>query len=328
MRKIKLLLAAMLCVIGSGIGQAQVKSNEGLSNTKLYTVTTERGARWVDQAHNRMHYNDSYTTSDATPKDDVDYQFAFIKYGDHYYLYAPAVKKFIQPQKYFVDGFSTPVTLAVEGDDVKVKAENSALTINIGGSQWTWDTWTAYDGGNKVTIVEAADFSAEDLETAIANLTGTPHFDPHKVYTIGCERVGQWAVSADHSSLSSTLAYSGATDAEKQFAFWYDEEGKMYIYSVGAGKFLKADGTFVTGKLGDPMDYRIIGTSGYDHMLFIPSSNFYFNSQNSGGYAINSWNSADPGNKQSFTVVADVDAYNDMYNILNPSFLVTYVVVM
>ena len=291
---------------------AQVKGNADLSNDKVYTVTTARGAWWVDQTNNRMHYDENYNLSSAAPTNDVNYQFAFINYEGHYYLYAPAVKKFVQPQKYFVTGYSTPVTLAVDGENVKVKAENSNLTINIGGSQWTWDTWTAYDDGNKVAIVEAADFSAADLSEAISILTGATHFDPHKVYTIACERVGNWAVSADHNSLSSTTAYAGATDAEKQFAFYYDEDGQLYIYSVGAKKFLKADGTFANGVKGDPMDYRIVGTSGYDHMLFIPSTNCYFNSQTQGGYSINTWSSGDAGNKQDIVAVENIDVYDEM----------------
>ncbi len=313
----------MLCIAGLGNGQAQVTSNSELSNDKVYTVTTARGAWMVDQTNSIMSYNSAYTSSEATPKDDVNYQFAFVNYNGHYYLYAPAVKKFVQPQKYFITGYSTPVTLAASGSDVKVKSENSNLTINIGGSQWTWDTWTAYDDGNKVTIIEAADFDATE---AISILTSTPYFDPHKVYNIACERVGYWAVSADHNSLSSTLAYSGATDAEKQFAFYYDEEGKMYIYSVGAGKFLNGDGSLATGSLGDPMDYRIVGTSGYFHMLFIPATNCYFNSQNGGGYAINTYAKADVGNLQKFEEVTGLDVYDQMDAIVNPSYVVTYVV--
>lgn len=303
--------------------QAAVTSDAGLSNSKVYNVVTARGAWWIDQTNNCVHYNAGITAIENVPAEDVNYQFAFINYDGHYYLYAPAVKKFIQPQKYFVTGYSTPVTLATEDGKTKVKAENSNLTMNIGGSQWTWDTWTTYDDGNIVTIEEAGDFDATEAISILT--TGATHFDPHKVYTIACERVGYWAASADHNSLSSTTAYSGATDAEKQFAFWYEDE-KLYIYSVGAGKFLKADGTLASGVLGDPMDYRIIGTSGYDHMLFIPSSNFYFNAQNAGGYAINNWSTGDAGNRQKIEIVDDVDVYNAMNNIVNPSYLVTYVV--
>ena len=326
MRKAKLLLAAVLCTVAAGNAGAQITGNSQLSNTKVYTVTTPRGAWMVDQTGNRMHYDGNYTSSSATPKNDVNYQFAFINHEGHYYLYAPAMKKFVQPQKYFRTGYTTPVTLAAESGKVKVKGEETPLTINIGGAQWTWDTWTSYDDGNTVTIVEAADLSAADLNEAISILTGTPdYFDSHKVYTINCERVGNWAASADHNSLSSTLAYPGATDAEKQFAF-YHKDGKLYIYSVGAKKFLKGDGTFVTGKLGDPMDYRIISTSGYDHMLYVPATHFYFNSQTSGGYAINSYSSADAGNKQSFTEVNGLDVFDEMDLIANPSYFVTYVV--
>ena len=326
MRKAKLLLAAVLCTVAAGNAGAQITDNSQLSNTKVYTVTTPRGAWMVDQTGNRMHYDGNYTSSSATPKNDVNYQFAFINHEGHYYLYAPAMKKFVQPQKYFRTGYTTPVTLAAESGKVKVKSENSPLTINIGGAQWTWDTWTNYDDGNTVTIVEAADLSAADLNEAISILKGTPdYFDPHKVYTINCERVGNWAASADHNSLSSTLAYPGATDAEKQFAF-YHKDGKLYIYSVGAKKFLKGDGTFVTGKLGDPMDYRIISTSGYDHMLYVPATHFYFNSQTSGGYLINNYSSADAGNRQSFTEVNGLDVFEEMDLIANPSYFVTYVV--
>ena len=320
MRNIRLLLAAALCLLGSAKGLAQVTSHAELSNQKLYVVTTPRGAWWVDQANSRMHYNASATAASDIPTGDINYQFAFITHEGHTYLYAPAVKQFVQPQKYFVTGYSTPVTYT----GTVVKAENSPLTINIGGSQWTWDTWTGADDGNTVSIIEYANFSEDDLNEAISILTGTAHFDQHKAYTITCARL-QWAASADHNSLSSVTSNPSATDADKQFAFFY-EDGKLYIYSVGAGKFLKADGTLATGTLGDPMDYRIIGTSGYDHMLLIPSLHYYFNAQDAGGYAINYYSTPDDGNKQAIVEVAGVDVYDEMYEIVHPSYFVTYVV--
>ena len=267
----------------------------------VFTVSTERGAWMFDAANNRMHYN-----AEGLPEDIADdFKFALIEKDGHKFLYSLGAQKFVQPQKGLVEGISTPVVVT-EGDGYSMmKAEKANLTINIGG-QWTWDTWTSADGGNKLSIQEVDEFDATD---AIAMLDNTP-IDQHKVYTITTRR-GQWAASADGKSLGTTVSNAEATDADKQFAFYYDG-AEIYIYSVGAKKFIKSDGSFFAGKT-DPVDYRLISNdTEYPYCFYFTGSNIYFNMQGDGArYAMNTWSSPDDGNKQKFGIV-DVDVYDEM----------------
>ena len=278
-----------------------IEEYKGIPAT-VFTVSTERGAWMFDAANNRMHYN-----AEGLPKDITDeYKFSLIEKDGHKFLYSLGAQKFVQPQKSLVEGISTPVVVT-EGDGYSMmKAEKANLTINIGGGQWTWDTWTSADGGNMLQIEEVDEFDATD---AIAMLDNTP-IDQHKVYTITTRR-GQWAASADGKSLGTIVSNAEATDADKQFAFYYDG-ADIYIYSVGAKKFIKSDGSFFAGKT-DPVDYRLISNdTEYPYCFYFTGSNIYFNMQGDGArYAMNTWSTPDDGNKQKFGIV-DVDVYDEM----------------
>lgn len=273
---------------------------------EVVTVNTARGAWMYDAANNRIHYG-TIPESGATD----EFKFAFVEKDGEKFLYSIAAQKFVQPQKYLVEGMSTPVTI-VDGDGYKmVKAANSNLTINIGGSQFTWDTWTAADDGNKLTIEPVGEFDAAD---ALAMLEKTP-IDQHKVFNIITKR-GQWAASADGASLGTTDNNPAAIEADKQFAFYYDGS-KVYIYSVGAKKFIKNDGSFFEAK-GDPVDYRLVSTDDYNYCFFFTDNLCYFNMQNNGArYSINTWSTPDDGNREHLAVVEGVDVYDEMDEVFH-----------
>lgn len=275
-----------------------IEEYKGIPAT-VFTVSTARGAWMFDADNNRMHYNAAGLPEKLTD----DYKFSLIEKDGHKFLYSLGAQKFVQPQKSLVEGISTPVVVT-EGDGYSMmKAEKANLTINIGG-QWTWDTWSSVDDGNKLSIQEVDEFDATD---AIAMLDNTP-IDQHKVYTITTRR-GQWAANADGKSLGTILSNPEATDADKQFAFYYDG-ADIYIYSVGAKKFIKSDGSLFAGKT-DPVDYRYLSDE-YPYCFYFTGSNIYFNMQGNGKtYAMNTWNSPDDGNKQKFGIV-DVDVYDEM----------------
>lgn len=275
-----------------------IEEYKGIPAT-VFTVSTARGAWMFDADNNRMHYNAAGLPEKLTD----DYKFSLIEKDGHKFLYSLGAQKFVQPQKSLVEGVSTPVVVT-EGDGYSMmKAEKANLTINIGG-QWTWDTWSSVDDGNKLSIQEVDEFDATD---AIAMLDNTP-IDQHKVYTITTRR-GQWAANADGKSLGTILSNPEATDADKQFAFYYDG-ADIYIYSVGAKKFIKSDGSLFAGKT-DPVDYRYLSDE-YPYCFYFTGSNIYFNMQGNGKtYAMNTWNSPDDGNKQKFES-ADVDVYDEM----------------
>lgn len=307
----------------------KVAAIDRLSSDLAYNITTARGAWMYDEAGNRMHYT-------ALPAVDADeetvaafndalatdaYKFAIVKKDGASYLYSLGAKKFVQPQKYFVEGVPTPITLVEDGAKLKMKAANSTLTMNIGGNQWTWDTWTATDDGNAITIEAVGEF---DPAEALAMLENTA-LDQHKVFTVTTKR-GQWAASADGTSLASVATNPEATDADKQFSFYY-ADGQIYIYSVGAKKFLKKDGSLFAGK-GDPVDFRIVSTEDYAMCFFFTEDAIYFNMQGAGGFALNTWSTPDDGNRQELAVVEDVDVYDEAARVFGNALLnITYDVV-
>lgn len=289
-KKLFLLLVLLATTIGAWADV--VSSVSQLSNTKCYTVVTERGCWWADLTNNKPSYNGNITNPANVPNEDA-YKFAIIKQGDHFFLYSLAAQKFIHPRYNFVDMMPTPLTIEDLGNSkMKMTSSNPAKAINIGGSQWTWDTWTTTDGGNTLTISEVGDF---DPTAALAMLST-------KVYTVSCGR-GSWAVT------STNLTGNNASGilSNNQFAL-FTEGGNMYLYSVGAEKFVKSNGTLFDGK-GDPITFNLTGDANYPYHFYFPlETQIYFNFQEGAGSILfNNWSGQDAGSKYQITPVADAD---------------------
>jgi hypothetical protein len=292
MRKILFLLCTLLGTVGAWADPISDVSQ--LSNSKVYSVVTERGA-WKAESAN-MGYNASITDAADVPNDD-SYKFAILKQGDYFFLYSVSAGKFINPQKYFTTIMPTPLSIENLGNGVmKMTSSNPSKAINIGG-QWTWDGWTTTDGGNRLTITEVGDI---DPTAALAMLTT-------KVYTVSCQR-GSWAVTSDHTALTAHNASNASSnDADKQFAL-FTIEGKMYLYSVGAEKFVKSDGSLFDGK-GDPITYQSTNDASYPYQFYFPlPTQIYFNLQDgAGSIQFNTWSAQDQGNKYQIASVTSAD---------------------
>ena len=303
MKRKLLLLCALLGTLGASIAKAQttITNASQLSNSKAYTVVTERGTWWADVDNNIMSYKGNITSPDNVPNEDA-YKFAILKQGDIFFLYSIGAGKYVCPQKYFTTLMPTAITIeSVNGGKFKMLSSNPSRAINIGGSQWTWDSWTNTDGGNTLTITEVGDI---DPTAALAMLTTTG------VYTVSCER-GTWAVTTDHTQFTGHgNENASSADVDKQFVL-FTNENKMYLYSVGAEKFVKSDGTLFDGK-GDPISYNGTNDGTYPyHFYFALETQIYFNMQNDGAsISLNDWSGQDQGSKYKIESVtgADVDA--------------------
>ena len=291
MRKFLFLLCTLLGTVGAWADPISDVSQ--LSNSKVYSVVTGRGA-WKAEAGN-MGYNASITKASDVPNED-SYKFAILKQGDYFFLYSVGVGKFICPQKYYTTIMPTPLTIENLGNsEMKMTSSNPNKAINIGGSQWTWDGWTTTDGGNRLTITEIGDFDPTTAEALLAT----------KVYTVSCAR-GSWAVTAT-SLTANNNANVLSGDESKQFAL-FTEGGKMYLYSVGAEKFVKSDGSLFDGK-GDPITFQATNDATYPYHFYFPlSEQIYFNLQDGAGSIIfNSWSGQDAGSKYKIEEVTTVD---------------------
>ena len=291
MRKFLFLLCTLLGTVGAWADPISDVSQ--LSNSKVYSVVTERGA-WKAETAN-MSFNASITDANNVPNED-SYKFAILKQGDYFFLYSVGAGKFICPQKYYTTIMPTPLTIENLGNsEMKMTSTNPNKAVNIGGGQWTWDGWTSTDGGNKLTITEIGDFDPTTAEAMLAT----------KVYTVSCGR-GSWAVTANSlTANNNTNILSG--DESRQFAF-FTEGGKMYLYSVGAEKFVKSDGSLFDGK-GDPITFQATNDATYPYHFYFPlSTQIYFNLQDGAGSIIfNSWSGQDAGSKYKIEEVTTAD---------------------
>ena len=139
---------------------------------KLYTVVAEGHN---SGANPQWAINDEGTnivsTGNTTISTEEQKQFAFVTNNGATYIYSPTVKKFVMKDASLS---------AKNGDAVEiVDLENGKFffrfdanhNVNIGGSgQMTIDWWSAVDGGNQFTLVEAGEF---DPAEALAALNST-----------------------------------------------------------------------------------------------------------------------------------------------------------
>ena len=314
-QKLFLLLMALLLTAGTRIAKANpITSTSQLSNSKAYTIHTERGYWYVDGT-GKLCTSQSTTAPDPIPD---TYKFAILYENESYYIYSLGAEGMLRRYDDF-GRFDSDMGNAVafnvdnNGDyhfvaKLKYPQQNNSmgepLYINDpNDGTIIINNYHTPDAGNRLCIEEVADF---DPTNALAFFTTDKKFDSHKVYTVTGAR-SNWAASSDHNSLSTTAKNTSATDAEKQFAVLKIEK-KYYIYNVGANKFLKNDGSLYDGK-GDPMEYFIRPNDG-NVAFYFEDNGVFLNMQNDGSYALNGYNGVDDGNAMSFNEV-NKDVYDD-----------------
>ena len=349
MRKIKLLLAAMLCIVGTGIVKADViTSASQLSNTKVYTIKTTRGYMTLNTAQTMIVSSHKRTSTDGdTPNtdaatDDASKQFGILNIDGKYFIYSPKLNKFACFQNWnlmlYTDrGVALDITNDGNGnpDGSKLRffahgmgstGYNKFCLNNNNGGNLVLNSYNGAEAGNTVSIEEVAGVTL-DVDAAMAVFNGTPdYFDPHKVYNITNARVTQWTANSDNTGITGTMDFTGASAAQQQFAFFKYAE-KQYLYNVGAKKFLATNGTLTASK-GDAATINVWrdGDSTYPWVFFIEENGLLFNGQTSGSITINGWNSGhDDGNRVGLTEVAGVDVYDEILALFEiPSWDVTY----
>lgn len=347
MKTFKLLLSSVLCTVGIGMANAGdvITSASQLSNTKVYTIETERGYMTLNKAQTKIvssHKQTMGTVNDDAATDDESKQFGFFEFEGKYFLYSPKLNKFaclVGGDLYMYNDRGIALDFANDGID---KPDGSNLRIyaykmgSEGNSKWclnnnnsggiVLDSYTTPEGGNTVSI-EEVEGKTLDEATVKAAFNGVPDFfDPHKAYNIKNKRVGTWTANAGNTGLVGTVAYKNATAEQQQFAF-FKYEGKQYLYNVGAKKFVATDGTLTSSKSeAATIAVWYSGDNNYPYCFYIEERGLLFNGQGSGSFSINSWNSGlDDGNKSNLVEVADVDKYDEILAIFEiPSWDVTY----
>lgn len=140
---------------------------DNLSNSKAYTLNTERGSLCIKNGHLASNYNDN---DGATPG-----TFALINYEDNYYLYSVDASKFV-----LGDGtLSETVTSAIATLSMEYQTTLKPLYLmTLGGKglnvtntsddyELVINNWITPDAGNRYCIVENAEFDATDALAAL-----------------------------------------------------------------------------------------------------------------------------------------------------------------
>ena len=301
-----------------------------LSNTKVYTITTKRGAWTLNSAGTSIastHKTNGEEENNGADQTDEAKEFAIVQYEGFYYVYNLKAGGFLH-----YDGTGTKISPlmgtplffeATNNSDYPLKAGTLAkdrFVNNNNSGGIAIDTWTYTDDGNRLAI-EATRNLTDDEVTAMQNLLASSPMNPHKAFVVAADR-GTWCANAEGTSLATTTTNSSYAEGYNQFAF-VRFDNNLYIYNVGAKKFIKKNGSLVEGR-GDAIGVRLSGDETYPYMFYFTDGNIYFNMQSGGGrYAMDTYSTPDPGNRQSLTI-QDVDAYADAQTEYNKTVQVTY----
>ena len=108
-------------------------------------------------------------------------------------------------------------------------------------------------------------------------------------------------MNANGTGLTSRVIRTDAPKQDKSFAI-ITCDGKQYLYSPSAKKFLLGSGSFVDN-LGTPLTFDSKQSDGkYKYMIFAQNrsgAKYYVNMNNETVVVINTWDTADNGNRIS-----------------------------
>ena len=138
-----------------------VTALSGLSNNKAYTLVTERGAFTTDNGElaNTSKSGSSYTI----------YNFAIVQYENAYYLWSVQDGKFVAGNQTDLTETPTAITINVLDEPLfKFQCGSNYLNCNATAGGF-FSSWSTTDEGNRVAIIEAADFDPTPVIEALTN---------------------------------------------------------------------------------------------------------------------------------------------------------------
>lgn len=331
MRKILSIIPFLLLCFSIGMKAAPISDVSQFSNTKVYSITTARGA-WTLKSDGTdlasSHTSGGTVVNDGADASDEAKLFALYQFDGNSYIYS------MKLQKFFMLNNGTAGFWALRGTPFHFTASNnssyplrvsllddSKFANNNNNGGIIINDWSAQDDGNRLAIEEVRDMTQDEITTIEA--VWNAYFNEHKTYTIVSAR-GTWCASTDGNSLVTTTINTSPAENYDKFTL-IPNEGKLYLFNAGTNKFLLKDGS-LTDLRGDAVEFRIPAglDAEYPFMLYFPGEEkIYFNMQSGGGFAMNTWSTPDDGNRQKF-IVSDVDVYDAAMAVLNSSQTVTY----
>ena len=249
MKKITFLLSLVFAFFGGGItASAQVASLDELSNNKCYTLTAERGYLSVS-ANSKALYG-FQGTPDATNKNT---NFVIYKAADgQYYFWNVGQMKFVSAMQTVNDPYESMVLLPYADSYYAINPSNNDtykwyLTSPNKGNQFmnmagnkncVVDSWKIQDAGNRFKIEEVGDFNGDIVAKALL-------VNNSQMVYLKCDR-GYMYSNAEHTELVTTGRNATPDGDDYKFVFYKAPDGKLYLWNVGAAKFVqKLSGTKV-----------------------------------------------------------------------------------
>ena len=145
-------------------------------------------------------------------------------------------------------------------------------------------------------------------------------FSNKKLYTLTCKR-GPLVLNDKGTALTSGKLRADAPKEDKSFAI-ISYKDQLYICNPKTNDFLQADGTFA-GYLGIPITFDKKKADGkYKYMLSTKAPNgstAYLNMDDQGRIVINSWNTADDGNRWEIKPAGKFDPKEALKKAETPS---------
>ncbi|MBO4905485.1 MAG: hypothetical protein J5486_00425 [Bacteroidaceae bacterium] len=177
-----------------------VTALSGLSNSKAYRLVTERGTFTTD--------NGALTNTCKSGSNYSVYNFAIVNYEDAYYLWSVEDGKFVAGNNTDLTATPTAITINVLDEALfKFQCGSQYLNCNTNSGGF-FDTWSTTDGGNKVAIIEAADFDATGVLAALE-----AYLHPANYYDRVAEEVLPYLMDGENPSASIGKPFGLSTEA-------------------------------------------------------------------------------------------------------------------
>ena len=316
-------LLALICLMVTG-AWANVTSIDQVEENAIYTLTCSRGSLTVSSDKSKLASStDAGTTFSPLS---ADYQFQFKKSGDNYYLYSVGAAKYSKNDGTLVDniGDAAALTLNGWGNGTAQPRWDDNHCLNFGGqSQLVISNWKTGDAGNYFTI-------------ALLPITSIDDIVETRAYTLTSVDRGSFVYSSTYAdgyiSGTNRANYTfNANDENCQFVF-LKNDGKTYLYSLGADKFVVygSDG-LLTSATAPTQGIALLPSTGDSHkdahptVLRIDDNHQCNMSTNQGkGILTNCNNTGDNGNRLCIRPVAELTS--EQLAAIKEAFNVTYTV--
>lgn len=280
-------------------------SLDELSNNKCYTLTAERG--YLSVSENSKALYGIQGTPDATNKNT---NFVIYKAADgQYYFWNVGQMKFVSAMQTVNDPHESMVLLPYADSYYDIHRSNNDtykwyLTSPNNGNQFmnmagykncVVDSWNTQDAGNRFKIEEVGDFNGDIVAKALL-------VNNSQMVYLKCER-GYMYSNAEHTKLVTTGRNATPDGDDYKFVFYNAPDGKLYLWNVGAAKFVQKLSGIKVGfaDTQNPVTFTPnTGDATYYFDLQLDGSKL---NHNNAGSIVTGWDKPDGGNKWTVEAV-------------------------